>query len=313
MTMRSPSSSRPISSSTAPPSAETTATSDPREVLRAREAPLPWEHVVLSVVIPAYNEVKTVESLLERVREVPLGLEVIVVDDGSRDGTRELLKRLSGEGLVDVLVLHEVNRGKGAALRTGFRSATGDIVVVQDADMEYDPLELPHLMEPIMRGRADAVYGSRFLGGPHRVLFFWHSVGNRVLTLLSNMFTDLNLTDMETCYKMVRRDLLQSLPLSADRFGIEPELTARLAQTGARIYELPISYHGRSYAEGKKIGWKDGVSALWSIVRFNILSGRSPPYEAPDVSPWEARLRARGGQSAARIPDPRDTGTAPSS
>ena len=313
MTMRNPSSSRPTTSPAAPPSAETTAARDPREVLRSREVPLPWEHVVLSVVIPAYNEVKTVESLLHRVREVPLGLEVIVVDDGSRDGTRELLERLSGEGLVDVLVFHEVNRGKGAALRTGFRSATGDIVVVQDADMEYDPLELPHLMEPIMRGRADAVYGSRFLGGPHRVLFFWHSVGNRVLTLLSNMFTDLNLTDMETCYKMVRRDLLQSLPLSADRFGIEPELTARLAQAGARIYELPISYHGRSYAEGKKIGWKDGVSALWSIVKFNVLSGRSPPYRGQDVLPWEARLPARGGQSGARIPDRRDTGTAPSS
>jgi glycosyltransferase involved in cell wall biosynthesis len=272
--------------------------SDPREVLRAREAPLPWEHVVLSVVIPAYNEVNTVERLLRRVREVPLRLEVIVVDDGSRDGTRELLPRLEREGLIDVLVMHEVNQGKGAALRTGFRSATGDIVVVQDADLEYDPLQLPTLMEPILRGQADAVYGSRFLGGPHRVLFFWHSIGNRVLTLLSNMFTDVNLTDMETCYKMMRRDLLQSLPLSADRFGIEPEMTARLAQAGARIYELPITYHGRTYAEGKKIGWKDGVSALWSIVKFNALGARARRYHSPEVAPWEERRLA--ALSAAR-------------
>jgi hypothetical protein len=173
--------------------------------------------------------------------------------------------------------------------------------VVQDADLEYDPLELPILMEPILSGRADAVFGSRFLGGPHRVLFFWHSVGNRVLTILSNMFTDVNLTDMETCYKMVRRDLLQSLPLFAHRFGIEPELTARLAQAGARIYELPISYHGRSYAEGKKIGWKDGVSALWSIVKYNAGSVRARRYQAPAVPPWEARRR---GLPAASAPAP---------
>jgi len=281
---------------------------DPREVLRAREAALPWEHVVLSVVIPAYNEVKTVERLLRRVREVPLRLEVIVVDDGSRDGTRELLPRLEREGLIDVLVMHEVNQGKGAALRTGFKSATGDIVVVQDADLEYDPLELPTLMEPILRGRADAVYGSRFLGGPHRVLFFWHSIGNRVLTLMSNMFTDVNLTDMETCYKMMRRDLLQSLPLSAHRFGIEPEMTARLAQAGARIYELPITYHGRTYAEGKKIGWKDGVSALWSIVKFNSFGERARRYQAPDVPPWEERRLAaasRAARSASGAAEPR--------
>jgi glycosyltransferase involved in cell wall biosynthesis len=264
---------------------------DPRDLMRAQEGELPWEHVVLSVVIPAYNEVRTVESLLRRVREVPLQLEVIVVDDGSKDGTRDLLPTLKARGLIDVLVFHEVNQGKGAALRTGFQRATGDIVVVQDADLEYDPLELPQLMEPILSGRADAVFGSRFLGGPHRVLFFWHSVGNRVLTLLSNMFTDVNLTDMETCYKMVRRDLLQSLPLSAHRFGIEPELTARLAQAEARIYELPISYHGRSYAEGKKIGWKDGVSALWSIVKYNVGGARAKRYQPPAVTPWEARRR----------------------
>jgi glycosyltransferase involved in cell wall biosynthesis len=245
--------------------------------------------VRLSVVIPAYNEVHTVERLLRRVREVPLDVEVIVVDDGSTDGTRALLARIEDDGLIDTLVLHETNRGKGAALRTGFARATGDVVVVQDADLEYDPLELPRLLEPILNGQADAVYGSRFLGGPHRVLFFWHSVGNRLLTLLSNMFTDVNLTDMETCYKMIRRELLQSIPLSSDRFGFEPEVTARLAQAGARIYEMPISYHGRSYAEGKKIGWKDGVSALWSIVKYNLLTGRAERWIPPEVPAWERR------------------------
>ncbi len=248
-----------------------------------RSRDLPWDRVVLSVVIPCYNEVSTARALLERVRSVPLRLEVIVVDDGSTDGTRELLKRLEEEGLIDQLVMHEKNAGKGAALRTGFAKATGDVVVVQDADLEYDPHELPLLLEPILAGQADAVYGSRFLGGPHRVLFFWHSVGNRLLTLLSNMFTDVNLTDMETCYKMIRRQLLQSLPLSANRFGIEPELTARLAQSGARIYELPISYHGRSYAEGKKIGWRDGVSALWSIIRYNMLTPSAPRWNPAGV------------------------------
>ncbi len=209
-----------------------------------------------------------------------------MVDDGSTDGTRDLLRTLEDDGLIDTLVFHDENQGKGAALRTGFARASGDVVVVQDADLEYDPYELPLLLEPILDGKADAVYGSRFLGGPHRVLLFWHSVGNRVLTLLSNMFTDLNLTDMETCYKMVRRDLLQSLPLTASRFGIEPELTARLAQADARIYELPISYHGRSYAEGKKIGWKDGVSALWSIVRYNLLPPRADRWEPPAAPSW---------------------------
>ncbi|MDH3271417.1 MAG: glycosyltransferase family 2 protein [Gemmatimonadota bacterium] len=244
----------------------------------------------LSVVIPVYNEVRTVGHLLRRVREVPLWLEVIAVDDGSTDGTRDVLEELEG-GLIDTLILHEVNRGKGAALRTGFAHATGDVVVVQDADMEYDPREFPLLLQPILQGKADAVYGSRFLGGPHRVLFFWHSVGNRMLTLLSNMFTDLNLTDMETCYKMIRRELLHSLPLSANRFGIEPELTARLAQAGARIYELPISYDGRSYAEGKKIGWKDGVSALWAILKYNIVGRRPPAWTPPQVDPWETPER----------------------
>lgn len=262
--------------------------------------PLPWERVVLSVVVPCYNEVGTVESLLRRVREVPLQLEVIVVDDGSTDGTRDLLPALEEQGLIDRLIFHEQNAGKGTALRSGFAAASGDIVVVQDADLEYDPHEFPLLLEPILSGKADAVYGSRFLGGPHRVLFFWHSVGNRFLTLLSNMFTDLNLTDMETCYKMVHRDLLQSIPLSAQRFGIEPELTARLAQAGARIYEIRISYNGRSYDEGKKIGWKDGVSALWSILKYNILPPRVPRWSAPAVQPWDApeRLAEQGSRPA---------------
>ncbi len=251
---------------------------------------LAWDRVRLSVIIPIYNEVRTVEALLRRVREVPLWLEVIAVDDGSTDGTRDLLPALEGT-LIDTLILHEHNQGKGAALRTGFSHATGDVVVVQDADMEYDPLEFPLLLQPILAGKADAVYGSRFLGGPHRVLFFWHSIGNRVLTLLSNMFTDLNLTDMETCYKMVRRELLGTLPLSADRFGIEPELTARLAQAQARIFELPISYDGRSYAEGKKIGWKDGVSALWSIVKYNVLSRRARKWIPPETPLWDTPER----------------------
>ncbi len=260
---------------------------DPRP--RRRWDDLPWPDVIVSVVIPVYNERQTVEALLRRVDEVALNTEVIVVDDGSTDGTRDLLPALEAEGIIDRLIFQERNQGKGAALRTGFQHATGDVVVVQDADLEYDPYEFPLLLEPILSGKADAVYGSRFLGGPHRVLFFWHSVGNRVLTLMSNMFTDLNLTDMETCYKMVRRELLQSLPLSADRFGIEPELTARLAQSGARVYELPISYDGRSYAEGKKIGWRDGVSAIWSILKFNVFGPRAPRWHPPAIPMWEAR------------------------
>jgi glycosyltransferase involved in cell wall biosynthesis len=257
---------------------------------------LPWDEVTVTVVIPCYNEIATVEELLRTVREVRLAIEVIVVDDGSRDGTRELLTELEAEGVIDTLIFHEYNRGKGAALRTGFDHATGDVVIVQDADLEYDPSEIPMLLQPILEGKADAVYGSRFLGGyQRRVLFFWHSVGNRFLTLLSNMLTDVNLTDMETCYKMVRRELLQSLPLTSERFGIEPELTARLAQTGARIYELPISYDGRSYAEGKKIGWKDGVEALWCILKFNLLSERAPFWRAPEVAGWNMRAGITAG------------------
>ena len=239
--------------------------------------------MTVSVVIPAYNEAATIEKLLVRVASVAVGKEVIVVDDGSTDGTRELLGALEERGLIDRLLMHERNRGKGAALRTGFAHATGDVVIVQDADLEYDPGAIPTLLGPILDGRADAVYGSRFMGGPRRVLFFWHTLGNRFLTLLSNALTNLNLTDMETCQKMIRTDLLRSLPLTVNRFGIEPEITARLAQAGARIYELPISYDGRSYEEGKKIGWKDGVSAIWFILRCNLTGPRPRPWKAGDT------------------------------
>jgi glycosyltransferase involved in cell wall biosynthesis len=225
----------------------------------------------VSVLVPAYNEGATVGRVFERLAAVPLRLEVIAVDDGSSDETGRLLDALAAAGRIHKVIHHPGNRGKGAAIRTAIAAATGDVMVVQDADLEYDPAELPALLAPIADGRADAVYGSRFLSGPHRVLFFWHSVGNRLLTLLSNMLTDLNLTDMETCYKMVRADLMRALVLTTDRFGFEPELTARLAQARARIYELPISYAGRTYAEGKKINWRDGVAALWHIVRFNLL------------------------------------------
>ena len=274
-----------------------------RGVDSRRHGDLAWDRVRLSVVIPAYNEIRSVGVLLQRVREVRLEVEVIVVDDGSTDGTRDLLSRLRDEEVIDILVFQEENKGKGAALRAGFERATGDIIAIQDADLEYDPHELPTLMQPILAGKADAVYGSRFLGGPHRVLFFWHMMGNRFLTLLSNMFTDLNLTDMETCYKVVHADLLKRLPLSANRFGFEPEVTARLAQAGARIYELPISYDGRSYAEGKKINWRDGVAALYHILRSNLFGPRTDPWQAPKVQPWEGRTLADGRPALPSAPD----------
>jgi len=225
----------------------------------------------LSVVIPVYNERATLAKLVERVLKVDVGLEmeVVLVDDGSTDGSRELVKSLAS-GPVRA-IFHEANRGKGAALRTGFEGASGDLVVVQDADLEYDPREYPTLLGPLLDGRADVVFGSRFLSGPHRVLFFWHSVGNKLLTLMSNMFTNLNLTDMETCYKMFRIEVLRSIRLESNRFGFEPEITAKVARGGWRVYEVPISYSGRDYSEGKKITWRDGVAALWHIFKFNVL------------------------------------------
>ena len=243
----------------------------PASRIRGR-TPLPVDELRLSVLIPVYNERATIENILDAVHETPVRKEIICVDDCSTDGTREELVRLKEAGRIDVLHFHEVNRGKGAAIRTALAASTGNVVIVQDADLEYDPADWPVLLGPIIDGRADAVFGSRFLGGQHRVLHFWHSVGNRVLTTFSNMMTDLNLTDMETCYKAIRGDLARSLTLTSDRFGFEPEVTARLAQAKARIYEVPISYAGRTYAEGKKIGFKDGVRAVYAVAKYGVLA-----------------------------------------
>jgi len=227
--------------------------------------------VKLSVVIPVYNERQTVELLLKRVEAAPYEKEIILVDDASTDGTREILERLAYDHRDQVrLFLHAQNRGKGAAIRTAIEHVTGDVAIIQDADLEYDPKDYPALLEPILEGHADVVFGNRFHGGPHRVLYFWHYVGNRFLTNLCNMATNLNLSDMEVGYKVFRTDVLQRLRLKSDRFGIEPELTVKVAKLGCRIYEVPIAYHGRTYAEGKKITWKDGVVALYCILRFRV-------------------------------------------
>ena len=226
----------------------------------------------LTVIVPVFNEAGTILNVVERIKKVSVEKEVIVVDDASTDGTRQLLEN-SGEGVK--VFFHEVNQGKGAAIRTGLAHVTGELVVIQDADLEYDPSEYPRLMAPILEGKADVVYGSRFLGGPHRVLFFWHAVGNRIVTTLSNMMTDLNLSDMETGYKIFKTEVLRKITIESNRFGFEPEITAKIARMGCRIYEIPISYWGRDYSEGKKINWKDGVAALYWIIKYNLF-GRTP-------------------------------------
>lgn len=250
----------------------------------------------LSVLIPVYNELNTIDTILDRVRATDVDKEVICVDDCSTDGTRERLIELRNAGFIDRLIFHEQNGGKGKAIRTAITASTGDIIIVQDADLEYDPQDWSALLQPIVSGKADACFGSRFLGGPHRVLYYWHSVGNLLLTTFSNMLTNLNLTDMETCYKAIRGDLARSLQLTSDRFGFEPEITARLAQRDARIYEVPISYAGRTYAEGKKINWRDGVAAFWHVLRFNF---SKPPVPVDAVVPSAVEREARSLSPAA--------------
>ena len=225
--------------------------------------------MTVSVVIPVYNEATTLPTLLAKVLSRPETTEVILVDDASTDGSGDYLRTLTDDPRIRAF-FHANNQGKGAALRTGFAAAAGDVVLIQDADLEYDPDDYPALLAPIFAGKADVVYGSRFLGGPHRVLYFWHSVANRMLTLLSNMLNDINLSDMEVCYKAFRREVLQKIRIQCDRFGVEPELTAKVAKMRLRIYEVPVSYYGRTYDEGKKIGWRDGLAALWWIVRFGL-------------------------------------------
>ena len=229
--------------------------------------------MLLTIVIPCYNEASTIDEIIEAVRNSSYDKqEIIIVDDCSTDGTREKLKnKIEGSGKVNKILYHSSNQGKGAALRTGFKEASGDIVIVQDADLEYDPQEYARLIKPILNGQADIVYGSRFIGGDaHRVLYFWHRVGNGLLTLLSNMLTNINLTDMETCYKAMRREIIQGITIEENRFGFEPEITAKLAKLNYRIYEVGISYYGRTYEEGKKIGWLDGISAVRCIVKYNV-------------------------------------------
>ncbi len=249
----------------------------------------------ISVIVPVYNEVGTIREILRRVACVPLPKEIIAVDDGSTDGTAEVLRDIQDPAALLAngplpapctlrVLCHARNQGKGAAIRTGLTVVTGDLVLIQDADLEYDPADYPTLIQPILEGKADVVYGSRFLGAPHRVLFFWHSVGNKLLTLMSNMLTNLNLTDMETGYKVFRAEVLQKISLQSNRFGFEPEVTAKIARQGVRVYEVPISYAGRTYEEGKKINWRDGVAALWTILHYTLIDGtaREAPHKVPE-------------------------------
>lgn len=228
----------------------------------------------LSIVIPVYNECGTIEKIIRQVSDINVGIdkEIVIVDDCSTDGTREILRKMKSDDEAQKIFFQEKNKGKGAALRRGFKEADGDVVVVQDADLEYDPNDYKTMLAPVLQGHADVVYGSRFLGGgPHRVVFFWHYIGNKFLTTLSNMMTDLNLTDMEVCYKMFKKEVLEHIEIREERFGFEPEITAKLARGNWRIYEVPISYYGRNYTEGKKITWKDGFRALWCIIKYHFV------------------------------------------
>jgi glycosyltransferase involved in cell wall biosynthesis len=224
--------------------------------------------LLLSIIIPAYNEVNFIDEIIKKVKETPYEKEIIIVDDCSTDGTREYLKGLKEDNIMTIF--HEKNLGKGAALRNGIARAKGDIIIIQDADLEYDPKEYPRLLGPILDGKADVVYGSRFLGGPHRVFYFWHYLGNSMVTLISNMFTNLNLTDMETGYKVFKKEIFDGITIESDRFGFEPEITAKIAKKRFRIYEVPISYYGRGYEEGKKITWRDGIKAFFTILKYNV-------------------------------------------